>query len=96
MGSRESFSKIVAQFRAEQKTTLSVCQFARLGGLASVRAASDGRDRTADMRREQALAEFSRFRVGAIPVLTNLLDDPALAVDATRTMNGIGLEATSI
>src|SRR5439155_1155193 len=52
------------------------------------------RFQTADMRREQALADFSRFRVGGIPVLTNLLCDPAFAVDAVRTMNGIGSEAT--
>jgi hypothetical protein len=47
--------------------------------------------RTTDERREKAVAEFSRFSVGAIPVLTNLLDDPALAVRATRTLSGTGL-----
>lgn len=52
------------------------------------------RFQTADMRRELAMADFSRFRVGGIPVLTNLLDDPALATDAIRTMSGIGPQAT--
>lgn len=47
--------------------------------------------RTADERREKAVGEFSRFSVGAIPVVTNLLDDPALAVQATRTLGGTGL-----
>ena len=47
--------------------------------------------RTADERREKAVMEFSRFSVGAIPVVTNLLDDPALAVQATRTLGGTGL-----
>jgi len=51
------------------------------------------RFRTADERREQAVAEFSRFRIGAIPVLTNLLDDPMIAAQATRTLNGAGPEA---
>ncbi|MEI6784487.1 MAG: HEAT repeat domain-containing protein [Verrucomicrobiota bacterium] len=47
--------------------------------------------RTADERREKAVGEFSRFSVGAIPVVTDLLDDPALAVQATRTLGGTGL-----
>ena len=47
--------------------------------------------RTADERREKAVREFSRFSVGAIPVVTNLLDDPALAVQATQTLSGTGL-----
>jgi HEAT repeat protein len=50
--------------------------------------------RTAAIRRDQAMNEFSRFQVGAIPVLTNLLEDPALALDAVRTMNCVGPEAT--
>jgi len=51
--------------------------------------------RTADMRREQAVRDFSSFRVGAIPVLANLLKDPALAVHAVRTLNGTGPEAAA-
>lgn len=47
--------------------------------------------RTADERRWQAVREFSRFSVGAIPVVTNLLDDPALAVQATQILSGTGL-----
>ena len=35
--------------------------------------------RTADERRGEAVAKFVRFNVGAIPVVTNLFDDPALA-----------------
>src|SRR5436309_9706385 len=49
--------------------------------------------RTADMRHDAAVAEFSRFRIGAIPVLTNLLDDPRLAVQATSSLSGTGPEA---
>jgi HEAT repeat protein len=63
-------------------------------GLAQRQNVINLRFRTAAMRREQALADFSRFGVGAIPVLTNLLEnDPALAVEAARTMSGIGPEA---
>jgi hypothetical protein len=44
--------------------------------------------RTADERRGEAVVEFSRFSVGAIPVVTNLLDDPALAGLAINLLCG--------
>ena len=47
--------------------------------------------RTADERREKAVGEFSRFSVGAIPVVTNLLDDPALADTAINLLCGYRL-----
>ncbi len=63
-------------------------------GLAQKQNIINLRFQTARMRREQGIADFSRFRVGAIPVLTNLLEDPSLAVEAARTLSGIGSEAT--
>ena len=43
---------------------------------------------TADERRREAVAEFVRFSVGAVPVVTNLLDDPALAGMAINLLCG--------
>jgi HEAT repeat protein len=48
---------------------------------------------TADVRREEAVREFSRFSTGAIPVLTNLLHDPELAFQAVHTLSGTGPQA---
>jgi len=44
--------------------------------------------RTADERRGEAVAKFVRFNVGAIPVVTNLFDDPALAGMAINLLFG--------
>jgi HEAT repeat protein len=49
---------------------------------------------TAATRRNQAISEFGRFPAGAMPVLTNLLEDPALALYALSTMICVGPEAT--
>src|SRR5713101_1468343 len=64
-----------------------------LMGLAQRHNVINFRFQTADMRREQAMAEFSRFRTGAIPVLTNLLNNPQLAVQVTSTLSRTGPEA---
>jgi HEAT repeat protein len=49
---------------------------------------------TAEIRRERSIANFSRFGPGAIPVLTNLLDDPAVAANAVRTLVGTGPQSS--